>query len=273
MKHSIAAKFFAVLVTTILFWTIALGVYCTHQSQVTKRKGQEKYRITSIASISRSADTLPHNILTSLLNLSDTSFLYDQRVDHWDRLLTRCPAILHSRTWFMPPQTLGIEYQLRQPIALVGGVKNVAIDEHGVVFFMTPFFSVKRLPVLNVNLGAFENLRPLQRAIAQSKEALIGVYLIKEMTCLSTKLHLTLALVDMCSWSETNFFRKEVVLGFSHPSSIEKILYVRIHPKTLRESLHLLETVLPKLVTASFHGGVLDMRFDGRLLCSGEILS
>lgn len=244
-----------------------------HQAQVAKKKGQEKYRITSIASVSCSIDTLPHSILASLLGLSDSTFLYDWRADHWEHLLTRCPSILHARTWIMPPQTLGVEYKLREPIAFVGGAKNVALDENGVVFFVSPFFSHKRLAVLNVNLGAFESLGLLQQAIARSKEARIGVHLIKEMTCLSTKLHLTLTLVDMCAWSETNFFRKEVIVGFSHLRFPEKVLYVRIHPKTLRQSLKLMEVVLSKLVDSSFRGGVLDMRFDGKMLCSGEITS
>jgi hypothetical protein len=173
----------------------------------------------------------------------------------------------------MPPNVLGVEYKLREPVAYLGGFKNIALDENGVVFFVTPFFAPKRLAALNVNLGAFESLPLIQQAISRSKEAVIGCRLIKEMTCLSTKLHLTLSLVDMCSWSETNFFRKEVVIGFSHTYMPEKTLYVRLHPKGLRKSLCVLETLLPKLISSSFRSGVLDMRFEGKILCTGEISS
>lgn len=267
MKHFLGSKTATILIATVLFWASVVSVYAFHQRKVSERRGQDAYKIASIASVARSIDALPHCILASLLDLSESSCLYDEKIGRWEQ----CPAILHARTWPMPPHTIGVEYKLREPAASLGGVKNIALDDRGIVFFIAPFFAPKRLPLLNIDLGAAETLTQVQQAVAHSKEAFIGTLLIKKLSCLATKLRLTLSLVDMSSWAEANFFRKEVILAFSHPLMPEKMLYIRIHPKYLQQSVEQLEILLPKFTTPAFCAGVLDMRFEGKILCSGEV--
>jgi hypothetical protein len=60
--------------------------------------------------------------------------------------LLNSPLIKEAQVKRVPPQTVYVDYTVRQPIAHVYDYENIAMDEEGYLFPLIPFFPPKRLP-------------------------------------------------------------------------------------------------------------------------------
>jgi hypothetical protein len=70
------------------------------------------------------------------------------------RLLSS-PLISHATVSILKPNSLYIDYTVRQPIAYLADCENVAIDKEGYPVPFSPFFSPKNLPSLYLGLNPF----------------------------------------------------------------------------------------------------------------------
>lgn len=61
-------------------------------------------------------------------------------------------VIKEANVKVIKPDTVYVDYTVRKPIALLYDFENAAIDEEGVVFPMTPFFSPKKLPEIYLGI-------------------------------------------------------------------------------------------------------------------------
>lgn len=69
--------------------------------------------------------------------------------------LERSPVIAEANVKLIKPNTLYVDYTVRQPIAFLEDYDNVAIDRQGYLFPFAPFFSPKNLPALYLGLSPF----------------------------------------------------------------------------------------------------------------------
>jgi hypothetical protein len=250
---------------SIVFWGFVFLFYMINEHHLVQKKKDAKYCIENLASVSCTSDRLEHNVLLSLLQLTDQSGLYEEKTCVLEQRITRCPSIEAAKVYLLPPKTLGVEYRLRQPIALLGGMKNIALDETGRLFFVMPFMPQKNLPQLLLGIAPCDDLETLQLSVNHLKTLAIGLHLVKNLSCLSLRFGFTLTIVDLSSWEEMNFFRKEVVIGFTLSKRPEQVIYVRLHPKRLRSSLCVLESLMERLHESMTGFKVIDMRFPGRV--------
>ena len=68
----------------------------------------------------------------------------------------RSPLIQWAELKKIPPNTLYIEYETREPIAFLDDVKNTAVDSRGFLFPYKPFFTPQRLPKIYIGISDVE---------------------------------------------------------------------------------------------------------------------
>jgi acyl-CoA synthetase (AMP-forming)/AMP-acid ligase II len=91
--------------------------------------------------------------------------------------LMRSALISDAHIKWSGPNTLYVDYTVRQPIAWLEDYDNVVVDREGYPFPFSPFFSPKHLPLLYLGLGAFGiPAADVDRPTAQWGKSLQGKY-------------------------------------------------------------------------------------------------
>lgn len=258
-------KSFLIISTTAVFWVLIGLFYVVYDQQIKRKKADPQYAIQKIAIRSCTLDHMPESLLWKLLNIEEHASLYTQSNTYYEKQLLRCPAISSASVFLIPPDTLGVEYRLKDPVAYLGRYENLAIDGTGSCFFLYPYFVKKRLPVLDLGFGDQKNIEDLQEKLNVSSKVKIGLYMIDQLHVLSKKTDLFLEDVDLSLWDEENYFRKEVVCTFAHMVFPDIRYYVRISPQNMQRSIKILKKMLPKMITTFPKGGICDIRFENKL--------
>lgn len=273
MSVSLRTACFRVVVVSSLFWgSLFLALYWQRVHQM-ERSNDPRWTIRRIASRPLTQDRLPLAVLSELLYLQRDQtvslFLYHpQRVA---RLLRSCPAIERARVWRLLPGTLGVEYALRKPLAILAGVKNVAVDTTGTPFFLFPFYPPKRLPTIVLPIGTPRSLSDLQRSLLSTTEAPLGLQLVRELSTIGEREHLFLDLIDVSQMNHGNIFRREVVIAFTSISRNEK-LYIRMDPRSLFQTIGVVPKILHSCLKDGFRPGTIDMRFGEYAIVSKNLV-
>lgn len=131
----------------------------THTCLYYREKDREMRRdprshLTAIVQTGPQKEALKTVYLAELIGLS-----IDRPTAHFDfdpkkaeaRLL-KSPLIKQAKVTLLPPNTIAIDYTIRQPIALLYDCENAAIDEEGRIFPVSPYLSPKNLPQLYLGL-------------------------------------------------------------------------------------------------------------------------
>ncbi len=262
-----------IIVISCCLWGAFFGAWYWHHRQQEVRKNDQRFLLKRIAARSITQDRLPIGVLTELLKLDRESqiSLFALQPQEASKTLLSCPAVEKAKVWRLLPGTLGIEYALRTPVATIAGLKNVGIDATATAFFLFPYFAPKRLPAIVIPIGNLSSLQDVQRRVRRIKETGIAIKLLEYITPTAHQHHLAVDLVDVTCFHQQSFFRREVIVAFTSLLSKEERLYVRIQSKKLLERLELLPTVFATLLRSGFRGGIIDLRFEGIVILSGEI--
>ena len=178
-----------------------------------------------------------------------------------------CPAFSQARVWRLVPGTLAVEYTLRTPVALLGGVRNVAFDSEGTLFFLLPFFAPKKLPLVVLDLPRVPSLAALQEASSLSKNMQLALRMLPVLNSFAAHYNLSLESIDLSKRNHPNIFRREIICTFAPQlSQGGEYLYLRCNAQTL--SMRRLRKVFTYICSSGFHPGVVDMRFLSGVLCS-----
>ncbi len=83
-----------------------------------------------------------------------------QTIDRFNSLqaetkLRESPVIKQAVVKVIDPETVYVDYTVRQPIAWLYDFENTALDEEAVPFPITPFFSPKKLPEIYLGVSNF----------------------------------------------------------------------------------------------------------------------
>ncbi len=145
-----------------------------------KRGNDAQFALRSIVQTGPLKEALKTEYLAELLGISaDRPYntLHFNLRQAKMRLL-KSPLIAEADVKLIKPNTLYVDYTVRQPIAFLDDYDNVAIDARGYLFPFTPFFSPKNLPALYLGLSPFGTPPPdPQRPTARWGAPLAGKYL------------------------------------------------------------------------------------------------
>lgn len=198
--------------TMILLW---VGWHYVKKSQ----QSDPRYTITAIAQRCLSGEPLSTLYLAEIwaLAIDRPTNLYQFDLESAQNAIMSHPAIKEARLQRLPPQTLWVEYSVRNPVAFVRDLADMAIDEEGIPFPLHPFFTPKQLPKIYLGIKE-EELGPFCRGELAATDTLS-----KRLHCALEILHkaqdvVSLSWIDISKVDEPNWGQRQIVLGIHRGS-------------------------------------------------------
>jgi hypothetical protein len=140
-----------------LMWIIGSALFCTgifhlvlksYLKKQYQKKHSPHYYLSRIVQTGPQRDMLSTTYLAELMCIAadpPTPIAYFNPSVAKKRLLSS-PVIREASVKLIEPDTIYIDYTVRQPYAILDDFENTAIDEAGYPFPLFPFFSPKTLP-------------------------------------------------------------------------------------------------------------------------------
>lgn len=169
------------------------------------------------------------------------------RAEEAEEALLRNPLIKKASVSLLNPETLYIDYTLRQPMFYLGNLQNIAVDKEGCLFPLSPFFTPKRLPKLYLEE---ESLELSWNAVIEGK----GFKLALELMQLIGDSYRVLS-IDVSQGLQNTLGEREVVLLLDNENSERH--YLRLTPKNFHQELLHYAKIRERLLNESF---VVDLR-------------
>lgn len=211
-------------------------------SKQKKRLLSPKYEISTIMQTGTEVRALNTSYLAELLDLSidQPKSLYAVDVKAAKEKLLKSPLIRRAKVKRMLPATLYIDYEVRKPIAKLGDYENIAIDEEGYLFPMSPFLSsFENLPEIYLGLPAFEAKEDsFGRKGGRWNEPLQSSFfdLALDILALLKDEEIRLIKVDVSKAEEKSLGQREIVLQTEESLALQDGHITCTFPKTLRLS-------------------------------------
>lgn len=149
--------------------------------------------------------------------------------------LLACPLIKEAKVKIRAPDTVYVDYTVRQPVAWLFDFDNIALDEEGYPFPVSPFFSPKRLPEIYLGIRNFYWGRPLKESNAELALAILQ---------LLGRLSLQVKRLDVSKAFLPSLGRREVVLILEEQGFTKAL---RLTPKNFAQELGNYLELRPKL--------------------------
>ena len=211
--------------------------YLTYRHQI---QADPKYYLSRIIQTGPQREALNTAYLAQLMHISvDTPITYGAfDINLAAERLSQSPVIKEATVKLIEPDTIYVDYTVRQPIAWLYDFTNVAIDEAGCPFPVTPFFSPKKLPELYLGIDQMA-----WNTALRGKE----IDLALSILTLISKLNFSLKRLDVSNAFASTLGRREIVMvveekGFAH--------YLRLslkdYPQELGNYLELRSQLPPK---------------------------
>lgn len=228
MKQSL----FCLIGSTLLTLALSLTGYGLWKKERREKLQSPAYRVTSIIQTGPEKEALKTSYLAELLGLSfdKPTQLYAIHPKKAAETLLGSPLIAHAKVKRLPPATLYIDYEVRKPIARLGDFQNMAIDQEGYLFPITPFFSPKRLP--EIYLGCPEEIG----SCIESPQFKLALEILQFLEKAPWKEGLIIQRIDVSNAFRGSLGQREIVLFTEEELSARKENreIVCIFPKILR---------------------------------------
>ena len=162
-----------------------------------------------------------------------TSLSFDPAVAQ--KRLRYSPVIKEAKVKLIEPDTIYVDYTVRQPLAWLHDFENIALDEEGVPFPVSPFFSPKKLPEIYLGIRNFYWNRPLKEPRAELALTILQ---------LLNRLSLQVKRLDVSKAFLRSLGRREVILILEEQGFTKAL---RLTPKNFAQELGNYLELRPKL--------------------------
>jgi hypothetical protein len=186
-----------------------------------------KYFLCRILQTGPQKEALKTTYLAELMGISaDRPILFSQFDPRLaEKKLLNSPVIQAVYVKLISPDTVYIDYTVRQPLAILTDFENTALDENGILFPISPFFTPKKLIQVYLGISQFSWNQPLTDS--NTKLALTLLQLLKELP-------LEVRKIDVSRAFKGSLGQREVVMvideqGFSK--------HLRLTPKNFAQEL------------------------------------
>ncbi len=163
-----------------------------------------------------------------------------------------------------PPSTLYIDYTVRSPIAAIADYQNLAIDDEGILFPVSPYLSPKRLPEIYLGI---DHLDPGEKITLPETATHI-----LELFQAPSFYHLDLLRIDLKNALAPSLGRREIDLLVAHHLGPKPTLHtLRLQPTMIDPALDNYLTLLSQLITTrrppfqdlTYKSTIVDLRLEG----------
>lgn len=236
--------------------SFALALYF-YQMQKRDRLMSPEFTIKRIVQTSGSKESLKSTLLEELLDLSKDvpQNLYQYSLEEGEKRLLAHPLIKEAKLAKIYPNSLYVDYTLKEPIAIDIDWENSAIDKEGMRFPLRPFLTPKSLP--RVYFGGHEGLMPL------FKELIFALSNIKGAR---------IELLDLSRITDASWGRREIDIEITQSYQQKRFrCFLRLPVKNWTEAISDYETLLSKgLITGQNGDIIVDLRLAGLALLKGN---
>ncbi len=142
-----------------------------------------------------------------------------------EKRLQYSPVIKEAKVKLIEPDTIYVDYTVRQPLAWLYDFENIALDEEGVPFPVSPFFTPKKLPEVYLGIRNFYWNRPLKERNAQLALTILQ---------LLSRLSLQVKRLDVSKAFLHSLGRREVILILDEQGFTKAL---RLTPKNFAQEL------------------------------------
>lgn len=230
-------------------WIVGSMLFCTgifHKSLRVYLKYENKKRDDPLFYLSRIVQTGPQKealntaYLAELIEISanfPTSYAYfDPKIA--EEKILKCPVVKEAHVKKIKPNTIYIDYTLRQPIAQIADLENTAIDEEGFLFPISPFFTPKNLPEIYLGIPSLRwNLK------IEDRKRHLAFSLLHQ----AKNLPFEYKKIDVSQSFEENLGKREIVISIQDKGHLR---FLRLNPldygQALGNYLELREKLLPE---------------------------
>jgi cell division septal protein FtsQ len=190
----------------------------------------DQYLIKAIVQTGPQREALRTAYLEELLNLSadQPTNLYALDPKVAVQCLLASPVIKQARANRLPPDTLLIDYTVRQPVAILLDYTNTAIDTEGMPFPILPFFTPKKLPEIYLGLPQLASLPDGKQELPwstplSSKEASLALKLITLLSAPAYRDHFPLMRVDASQAYAESYGQRQIVVILENPYRVLRL--------------------------------------------------
>jgi cell division septal protein FtsQ len=192
-----------------------------------KHKSTAHYYLCRIVQTGPQREALKTTYLAELMSVSANRPITVSAFDSMaaEKRLQSSPVIKEAKVKLIEPDTIYVDYTVRQPFAWLYDFDNIALDEEGVPFPVSPFFTPKKLPEIYLGIQNFYWNRPLKERSAQLALTILQ---------LLSRLSLNVKRLDVSKAYLPSLGRREVVLILDE-QGFTKML--RLTPKNFAQEL------------------------------------
>lgn len=141
---------FVILLSTLLISGTSWGAWALYRGWIYLQEQDPRFLVRAILVKSLSEDGVKPGMIAEWLHLTAEHpyNLYAIPLKQAEKVILEQSHVKYVKVSRLPPATLLVEIELKKPIALLGEWTNRAIDVHGDVFPLLPFYTPKKLPRL-----------------------------------------------------------------------------------------------------------------------------
>jgi hypothetical protein len=221
LRWSIYKSVLFILGTTFATLTVAFGGRSLWKNTKLQKMQDRKYDIVQIIQTGPEKEALKTDYLAELLHLStdQPTSLYAFDVRMAIEKLLASPLIKKASIKRVFPNSLYIDYEVRQPIARLIDYENIAIDQEGYLFPIHPFFSSQEIPELYLGLPPFGEppdsfgreggmwLKPLNNSFFR-----LGMEILTFLRSISQEDRMKIRRIDVSNAQAPSLGQREIVL-------------------------------------------------------------
>lgn len=219
-----------IVLSTILISGGSTYWFKNHLKEKQERHYGRAHRIVTLVQTGPQRDALKSTYLAQLMGLAidcpQSIHLFDTRKAERD--LLRSHVIKEAHVKAIPPQTIYVDYTVRQPVALLYDYENIAIDEEGYLFPLLPFFPPKKLP--EIYFALTEPINPLK-----GKALELAMTLVRLLDEPAYKGLFDVKRIDVSHSAAESYGRREIVLWVEDAFFTKGVQF--LFPRLLRLSV------------------------------------
>ncbi len=147
-RLSIKSSIVLILFSLFLCFLPILVVIKTIQNREEKKIESDLFELKAIIQTGPRKRALPSQYLLQQMGISNNTHknIYSLDVDKLKKMLISHPVILDAMVDIIPPDTLYVDYTVRDPKLVLGNWENTAVDTDLTFFPLYPYYTPKKLP-------------------------------------------------------------------------------------------------------------------------------
>jgi len=233
----------------------SIGFVKFQHKRLMRRLEDTSYSIRRIIQTGPQKQALKTSYLAELLDLSSDRHVPLELFSIQDgtKMLLESRVVKQARIERRKPDTLYIDYSVREPLCILLDFENTAIDDEGKLFPLTPFFSPKNLPELYFNIDA----------PSVPEEKLEMAFDLLSVFANLREQPFRLKRIDLSLLDEESLGRRELVIQLQYPG--EYLHTLRFNPLTVNQQLANYVGLIPDLEKKNL---IVDLRLDDQAFLS-----